>query len=92
MTPHPCAGLSRTQRAVFEQIATNNDAWHPPSTIRSLMRRGLIIVAGTRTIGGDLPWKVTLPAYAVPYDHHMQWCAWCSENVKDEPRSSGRGN
>ncbi len=96
---HPAGHLSQNVRAVFEQIAINDDIGHPPRAIRALMERGLIIVAGRREIGRDRFGKITIPIYVVPLSVHMQWCDWCAENVKEPietiqqtTRPSGRGN
>ena len=83
MTQHPAASCTERQREVFEQIATGQDAAHHPATLAVLERKGLI-AAETATDRQGWP-PVTIKRYHVPLGLHMQWCAWCSENVGDDP-------
>ena len=76
-----------TSREVFEQIAIGQDAGHHPATLAALERKGLI-VAETATDRQGWP-PVTIKRYYVPVLLHMQWCAWCSENVGDDPVEEG---
>lgn len=81
MMEHPAANCTERQRAAFEQIGIGQDAGHHPATLAALESKGLI--ASTREIEGYPP--VTIKRYHVPLPLHMQWCAWCSENVGGEP-------
>jgi hypothetical protein len=81
---HPCAGMSKRAREVFEQIAIGNDGFHHPKVIASLLRFGLIERHGVETESGIRGIKMTIDRYTVPLLVHMEWCAWCGENVSDE--------
>lgn len=67
---------------MFEQIAIGQDACHYPATLATLERKGLI-VSETETDRQGWP-PVTIKRYHVPLTLHIQWCAWCSENVGDD--------
>lgn len=79
-TPHPYINRTRSMRAVFEAIAVGCDLGHSCLTIRALLKAGLIVVTRPRSIGVVNP--VMVARYAVPWPVHMQWCQWCSENVR----------
>lgn len=79
-TSHPCANRTRTMREAFEAIAVGQDAGHSHMTIRALLKAELIVVTHPRRIGVVDP--VMVARYAVPWPVHMQWCEWCSENVR----------
>ncbi len=82
-TRHPCAGLTRRQREVFEQIAVNQCDGHHPKTIATLRAEGLIVRVADRVLGEDRFGAIMVPNYAVPLPIHARWCAWCAENVKE---------
>ena len=82
MTQHPAANCTERQRRVFEQIAIAQDVGHHPATLAVLERKGLITSKTENGRQGSLP--VTIKRYHVPLPLHMQWCAWCSENVDDD--------
>lgn len=85
LTPHPCKGRTRAQRNAFEQIAIGNDGWHHPRVLAALVAAGLIHRYEHTENMPELPGAtLTTYRYSVPLDVHMQWCAWCSENVSDE--------
>ena len=77
MTQHPCHGRSKQQIAAFERIAVGNDTYLHPATVGALVNAGLV----------ELTWEkdgiYSFKRYHVPTDVHMQWCAWCDENVTD---------
>lgn len=83
MTQHPAASCTKRQRDVFELIAIGQDARHHPATLAALERKRLI-VAETETDRQGWP-PVTIKRYHVPLALHIQWCAWCSENIGDDP-------
>ena len=73
-------GLTKPQQAVFEQIATGNDAGHHPKTLESLEAKGFI-VSSDQTLGGRFPVKIK--RYSVPWNVHYLWCQWCAETVQE---------
>lgn len=73
--------LSDRQHEVLGCIAVNQDAGHNIHTLYALERLGLI-ESYPETIPGQFP--ATIRRYRVPIHVHVQWCAWCSRNVKDE--------
>jgi hypothetical protein len=80
-TQHPCAGLTKRAREVFEQIAIGNDGAHHPQVIAKLLRAGLIEQHDEQVPSGIRGLSMTVHRYGVPLLVHMQWCAWCDENV-----------
>lgn len=79
MTDHPCKGRSAAQIDAFEAIAVNGAPSCKPATLAALESAGLIVRAGSSTVGKDAFGAVTVPAYVVPLPVHMQWCAWAAE-------------
>lgn len=70
--------LSETQLQVLAMIAMNQDCGHHPRTIKSLLDKGLIVSYDEITNWGHLK------RFNMPIDVHVHWCAWCSENYKEE--------
>jgi hypothetical protein len=95
MTDHPCKGLRKNQRDVFEQIAVGNALPATPQrNLDILEERGLIQRAGNKTLGRDALGTITIPQYYVPLSIHAQWCEWCSEQPDlaiTAGHSTGRG-
>ena len=81
---HPCIGMSKRQREVFENIAVGLDKGIHPATAAALMSRGLI-QRKFEVVGRDAFGPIEIPRYWVPPPIHHQWCEWCAENVPDEP-------
>ena len=73
--------LTNKQLAVFEQIATGNDAAHNEKTLASLVKKGLITQHKIGFTNGMIAGFVY--RYDVPLHHHMQWAAWCDDSVGD---------
>jgi hypothetical protein len=85
MTDHPCKGMTKPQIAAFEQIAAGNvSPYAAKRTISALLDRGLIVRGPDRPVGRDGLGAIMVAQYAVPLTTHMDWCAWCSENVEDD--------
>lgn len=88
MTDHPCKGMTKVQRDVFEAIAIGmgpREIRIHPRIAATLIARGLIEKGEDEIVGRDRFGPITFPTYYVPLHIHKQWCDWCSENVKDEP-------
>lgn len=82
MTPHPARAVrcAKRQIEVFERIAAG-DAWpdgSSPRTLDALASKGLIVDSQPH---GSV---FNVPQYEVPTAIHIQWCTWCSENIKEE--------
>lgn len=77
MREHPCKGMTKAQRAAFEQIAINQHPYATHKTLKALREKGLIDYREI-TIGRDALGKITVPEWFVPLPVHAQWCAWCS--------------
>ena len=75
MTEHPAKDCTADEIAVFEQIGIGHDLGHHSKIINTLLRKELI--------------ERHLSGYEMPIPIHMQWCAWCSENVTDEELEEG---
>lgn len=73
--------LSNRQLAVFEQIATNNDSGHPPSTLNALERLGYI-QGSLEQLRGFPP--VSVVRYSVPVSVHIAWCQWCAKQQAEK--------
>jgi hypothetical protein len=80
---HPCAGLTKRPRDVFEQIAIGNDGGHHPKALGALLGRGLIERHGEEVASGFRGVSMTIDRYTVPLPVHLDWCLWCGENVTD---------
>lgn len=80
---HPCVGLSASVIKTFEEIACGLDSSFRPKVIRTLLDAGLIELVGERLLGRDAFGAIKVPVYEVPTPIHIQWCAWCAENVED---------
>ena len=78
MTDHPCKGLTKAQRAAFEQIAINESAPVGNSTLKPLLERGLIERVEDMLIPSSMG-NIKIAQYRVPLPVHAQWCEWCSE-------------
>jgi hypothetical protein len=81
---HPCAGRSQAAVEAFERIAVSQPPMCSPQTIQALLRAGLIEQTGERVLGRDALGPIRVATYEVPLPIHIQWCAWCDENVADE--------
>lgn len=74
--------LTPAQLRVFEQVACNNDKGHNPATLEKLVAAGLIEETGEEWPGDG--WGVfRVMRYSVPIGVHMEWCAWCAENMQE---------
>jgi hypothetical protein len=80
---HPCAGRSEAQIETFELIAIGRPPPFRRATITALERDGLIVKAGTVTVGRDCLGPIEVPVWDMPLHHHMAWCEWCAANVKE---------
>lgn len=86
-TKHPCAGMTRFQRAVFERIAINDPpAFQHVKALQALLDKGLIGRGPDRVLGRDRFGEIKVPDYFVPLPIHYQWCRWASEqpDVEEE--------
>ena len=70
--------LKPTDREVFEQIAIGNDRSHSPGEYLRLLKLGLIVITGMRSIGHDRLGVIEVPIYEVPVNVHIVWCEMCS--------------
>lgn len=77
--------LTKGQERTLGLIAINQDGWHNPMTLRSLMRRGLIERREEWDVSGSL--AVRIIRYHVPLPVHIEWCEWISENLTPEERA-----
>lgn len=73
--------LSPTQSRVFEQIAINQDGGHHPATLKALLKKGLIESYQIRDADSLFPVRIT--RYFVPTSTHIEWCAWCAEQLEE---------
>jgi hypothetical protein len=78
MTDHPCKGLTKAQRAAFEQIAINQVPQCKWDTIDALLKAG-VVERGKGEVRRDAMGTYEIPYFFVPLPIHMQWCEWCSE-------------
>lgn len=81
---HPCAGMTKAQRELFERLAIGMDGPMHPKTLAALGAKGLVWRGPDRVLGRDRFGPITIPDYYIPLPVHHQWCKWCSANVKDE--------
>jgi hypothetical protein len=81
ITPKDIAALSKQQRHVLGCICINQDGGHARSTLDSLEKRGLI-ASWDEDAGGHPP--MTIKRYGAPFDVHMAWCQWCSEQPEED--------
>jgi len=75
---YPFPGLTKRQREVFEQISINKDLGHPESTLKALIKKGLIEQSKQMLYWGYIY------RYEVPLNIHMQWCEWCSTLTEEQ--------
>lgn len=84
MTDHPAiaAGCTKAQVKAFELIAVGETAGHRPGVLTALGTKGLIdfVSRSGKDALGSYTWREPF----VPMSVHVQWAAWCAENVKDE--------
>lgn len=73
--------LTKTQLLVFEQVAIGKDFGHSPRMLKILERRGYL-QSELQYLSGFPP--VAVCKYSVTISVHIQWCQWCSEQLKDE--------
>jgi hypothetical protein len=71
--------LTKAQLRVFEQIATGSDTGHPQRTLDSLEARSYIQSEFQQLVGFP---PVAVRKYSVPIPVHIEWCQWCSEQLK----------
>lgn len=71
-------GLTFIQNAAFEQVAIGNDSGINSKTADALIKKGLI------ERHEEKRGVLKIYRYQVPIPIHMEWCKWCSENIKDE--------
>lgn len=81
---HPCAGMTKAQRELFERLAIGMDGPMHPKSIAALKEKGLVERGPDKVLGSDRFGVIAVPDYYVPLDIHRQWCEWCSANVKEE--------
>lgn len=74
----PLAGVSRRERAVFEQIAIGQDVGHHKKTLAALLARGYIVET-VQGMGRDRFGVIAVSRYHVPFSLHYAWCSWCSQ-------------
>lgn len=74
---HPCDGMTETQIAAFEQIATGQPANCQWPDIDALMSRG-VIARGEDDIRRDAMGIYRIPSFFVPVPVHAAWCEWCN--------------
>lgn len=81
MTPYPIKGLTKSQKEVFEQVASGNNNlayFHRPKAVAKLLAIGAITKIGEEKIGQG--WSaISVPVYEVPTKLHIVWCKWCAE-------------
>lgn len=86
MTPYPIKGLTKSQKEIFEQVATGNNNlayFHRPAAVKKLLEIGAIKKIGEDKMGSG--WAtITVPVYEVPLPIHAAWCKWCDDNFDDE--------
>lgn len=86
MTPYPIKGLTKSQKEIFEQVATGNNNlayFHRHAAVKKLLEIGAIKHIGTDRMGSG--WStVKVKVYEVPLPIHAAWCKWCDENFDDE--------
>ena len=85
MTDHQCKGMTKAQREAFERIATNQFPACSWETIAVLVNAG-VVERGPNDTRRDAMGAYHIPSFYVPTAIHMQWCAWCSEQVKQSPQ------
>lgn len=86
MTPYPIKGLSKSQKEIFEQVASGNNNlayFHRPVTVKKLLEIGAIKKIGEDKMGSGWA-SITVPVYEVTLPIHQAWCKWCDENFDDE--------
>lgn len=81
MADHPCKGMTRAQREAFERIAIQQPHGATHKTLLALRARGLVDY-NDKVIGRDSLGKITVPEWFVPTAVHMQWCEWCSREIR----------
>ena len=81
---HPAHGLPDDHIEAFERIAIGQTKGIPLHIEARLKREGLIKVTGMYVVSRAAFGPIKLPVYEVPLPIHIQWCAWCAENVSDE--------
>ena len=93
MTRYPIPGLTKVQKAIFEQIATGNYELSglraAPKSIAKLLEMGVIVRSEDKIVCQDRFGTVKVPSYYVPLPIHFAWCEWCSENITDEELPDG---
>lgn len=84
---YPVAGLTKSEREVFEDIATGNIrrlSNFRLAVVKKLLEIGAIVCCGEKQICKDQFGEVWVPEYCVPIPLHMIWCKYCSETIPDE--------
>lgn len=70
--------LTAKQEDVLGLIAMGCDHGHHPATVKSLIKRGLVIEH--EVILPDPRFPIRMKVYEMPLYHHMRWCQWCADN------------
>lgn len=73
-------GLSKTQRAVFDQICIGNDRGHSRNTLQSLARKGLAVMYLQKISSECSILRYEFANFAV----HIAWCELCAEENPEE--------
>lgn len=78
-------GMNARQQAVFDQIAVGGNPFAHRAILKGLEAKGLVVGRDVQTFGPtNHPldrFPLTVREYAVPLGIHIQWCAWCSEQI-----------
>jgi len=79
---HP--GRTEEQRRVLDEIGCGN--FRPtarPSTIKALLKAGLIQQCGEKVLGKDRFGVIAIPEYQMPTPVHMAWCKYQTSQFTD---------
>ena len=77
---HP--GRTAAQRRVLDEIGCGENCPRMADATRdALLREGLIVELGRKSLGRDRFGEITIPQYEMPIPVHMQWC----KAVAEEP-------
>lgn len=92
-TPYPIPGLTKAQRAAFEQIASGNHTlsgiFPKPATLAKLLGLGVIVKVQDVEVCRDRFGSMKVPSYEVPLSLHYQWCKWAAGQVDDDGNGVG---
>lgn len=77
---HPCAGMTKAQRAAFEAVAVGLPPVATAATCAALIRAGLLVQRWDMVVGRDsFGAAIRVPTYSVPLAVHAAWRDWCAE-------------